>query len=167
MKKIFYSFMMLFMGIAAVCHAQQEASTVTEWNGSNKKLRMRPDSLITFSYTATANGTLYIYANDQNVSDNVHVNIWGGWYHDGGYDNDSPLQEAGSYENGVGVYGWIKVWAGDEIRFTLSTPKEAEGVMAMFTLKSVFFGENVKGGSWEEPIALTQGTKETLPVYKN
>ena len=167
MKKIFYSFLMLFASIATVAHAQQEASTITQWDGSNKKLRMKADSLITFSYTATQDGTLYVYANDQNVDDNMHVSIWGGWYHDGAYDTDSPLQETGSYENGVGVYGWIKVFAGDEIRFTLATPKEAEGVMAMFTLKSMFFGKDIKGDSWEQPIALVQNIKTALPVYKN
>lgn len=167
MRKTFYTLLMLFVGIVSTAHAQQEAATITEWNGSNKRLRMRADSLITFSYTATENGTLYIYADDQDVADNVHVSIWGGWYHDGAYDSDSPLQEAGSYENGVGVYGWIKVFAGDEIRFTLSTPEEAEGVMAILTLKSVFFNENIKGDSWEQPIALTQNEKVTLPVYKN
>ena len=60
MKKFLYTFMMLFMSIATVCPAQQEASTVTQWDGKQKRLRMRPDSLITFSYPATANGTLYI-----------------------------------------------------------------------------------------------------------
>lgn len=167
MKKVFHILLMLFVGIASAAHAQQEAATITEWNGSNKRLRMRADSLITFSYTATENGTLYIYADDQDVADNVHVSIWGGWYHDGAYDSDSPLQEAGSYENGVGIYGWIKVFAGDEIRFTLSTPEEAEGIMAIFTLKSIFFNESIKGDSWEQPIALTQNEKVTLPVYKN
>ena len=167
MKKSLYTLLMLLMGISTMSFAQQEASTITQWDGSNKRLRMRADSLITLSYTATQNGTLYVYANDQDVADNVHVSIWGGWYHDGAYDADAPLQEAGSYENGVGVYGWIKVFAGDEIRFTLATPKEAEGVMAIFTLKSVFFGEDIKGDSWEQTIALAQNNKTTLPVYKN
>ena len=167
MRKFYYALLILFMGITTAAFAQQEATEVQQWDGSNKKMRMRANTLATFSYTATADGTLYIYANDQDVSDNVHVSIWGGWYHDGGYDSDSPLQEAGSYENGVGVYGWIKVFAGDEIRFTLSTPEEAEGVMAIFTLKSVFFGGDVKGNSWEEPIELTQNKKVQLPVYQN
>lgn len=167
MKKTLYTLLMLFMGITTMGYAQQEASTVTEWNGASKQLRMKPDSLITFSYKATENGTLYIYSDNQSVYDNVPVSIWGGWYHDGAYDPDSPLQEAGPYENGVGVYGWIKVFAGDEIRFTLATAKEAEGAMAVFSIKSAFFGESVKGDSWEQPIALTQDTKTTLPVYKN
>lgn len=167
MKKFLYTLLILFSSINAIGYAQQEASTITEWDGSNKRIMMRADSLITFSYKATENGTLYIYADNQNVTDNVYVSIWGGWYHDGSYDADAPLQEAGAYENGVGVYGWIKVFAGDEIRFTLSTPEETEGVMAIFTLKSIFFGESIKGDTWESPIALTQNTKVTLPVYKN
>lgn len=167
MKKFLFAFLVLFAGINIVSYAQQEASTVTEWDGKQKRLRMRPDSVITFSYKAVENGTLYIYADDQSVYDNVPVNIWGGWYHDGAYDTDSPLQEAGPYENGVGIYAWIKVFAGDEIRFTLSTPKEAEGAMAVFALKSLLFNESVKGDTWERPIALTQGTKVNLPVYKN
>ena len=167
MKKSLYTLLMLLVGFTTMGVAQEEASSITEWNGQNKQLRMKADSLITFSYKATANGTLYIYSDNQAVTDNVHVSIWGGWYHDGAYDADAPLQEAGSYENGVGVYGWIKVFAGDEIRFTLATPKEAEGVMAIFTLKSVFFGEDIKGDSWEQAIALAQNNKTTLPVYKN
>jgi len=167
MKKILYSFLMLFVGIATVAHAQQEASSVTSWDGKSKRLRMRADSLITFSYKATENGTLYVYSDDQAVTDNMHVSIWGGWYHDGAYDADSPLQEAGSYENGVGIYAWIKVFAGDEIRFTLSTPEEAEGIMAILTLKSLFFGEEVKGDTWETPITLMKDAKTALPVYRN
>lgn len=167
MKRFFYTLLTLLVGVTTMSYAQQEASSITEWDGKNKRLMMRADSLITFSYTATENGKLYIYADDQNVSDNVHVSIWGGWYHDGAYDADSPLQEAGSYENGVGVYAWIRVFAGDEIRFTLSTPEETEGVMAIFTLKSLFFGDDVKGDTWEQPITLTQGTKTALPVYQN
>ena len=167
MKKFYYALLILFMGITTASFAQQEATEIQQWNGSNKKMRMRANTLATFSYTATADGTLYIYADDQDVADNVHVSIWGGWYHDGAYDSDSPLQEAGSYENGVGVYGWIKVFAGDEIRFTLSTPEETEGVMAIFTLKSVFFGGDVKGDSWEQPIELKQNEKVQLPVYTN
>lgn len=167
MRKFYYALLILFMGITTDAFAQQEATEVQQWDGSNKTMRMRANTLATFSYTATADGTLYIYANDQDVSDNVHVSIWGGWYHDGGYDSDSPLQEAGSYENGVGVYGWIKVFAGDEIRFTLSTPEKTEGVAAIFTLKSVFFGGDVKGDSWEQPIELTQNKKVQLPVYQN
>ena len=167
MKKHFYTLLMLLMGITTMGYAQQEASTITEWDGTSKRLRMKPDSLITFSYKATENGTLYVYSDDQSVYDNVPVSIWGGWYHDGAYDPDSPLQETGPYENGVGVYGWIKVFAGDEIRFTLSTSKEAEGAMAVFSIKSAFFGESTKGDSWEQPIALVQGIKTALPVYKN
>lgn len=167
MKKFLYTFLMLFMTIAMVCPAQQEASTVTPWDGKSKRLRMRPDSLITFSYKAAENGTLYIYADDQDVYDNVPVSIWGGWYHNGAYDADAPLQEAGPYENGVGVYGWIRVFAGDEVRFTLSTPKDAAGAMAMFSIKSLLFNESVKGDSWERPIALTQEAKTNLPVYRS
>lgn len=168
MRKFYYLLLVLFMSITTAAFAQQEeAATIESWDGSNKKMKMRANTLTTFSYTATEDGTLYIYANDQDVSDNVHVSIWGGWYHDGAYDSDSPLQEAGSYENGVGVYGWIKVFAGDEIRFTLSTPEETEGMMATFTLKSMFFGRDVKGDSWEQPIELTQNEKKQLPVYEN
>lgn len=167
MKKSLYMLLMLLVGFTTMGVAQEEASSITEWNGQNKQLRMKADSLITFSYKATANGTLYIYSDNQAVTDNVHVSIWGGWYHDGAYDADSPLQEAGSYENGVGIYAWIKVFAGDEIRFTLSTPEEAEGIMAILTLKSLFFSDDVKGNTWEQPITLTQNTQTALPVYQN
>ena len=51
---------MLLSCLATTVHAQQEASTVIEWNGKNKSFTMRLDSLIPLSYKATEQGTLYI-----------------------------------------------------------------------------------------------------------
>ena len=158
---------MLLSCFATTVHAQQEASTVIEWNGKNKSFTMRLDSLITLSYKATEQGTLYIYSDNQSMYDNVPVSIWGGLYADGTYNTDFPLEDAGPYGNGLGVYGKIKVWPGDEVRFTLSTPAEAGGVMTRFTLKSLFFKEDFGGDTWENPIELTQDATVAVPVYKN
>lgn len=167
MKRFFYLLLVLFVSVGTVVNAQQEASTVTEWNGKNKSIAMRLDSLITLSYKATDQGMLYIYADNQSMYDNVPVSIWGGLYADGAYNPDFPLEDAGAYGNGLGVYGKIRVLANDEVRFTLSTPAEAGGVLTRFTLKSLFFKEGFGGDTWENPIELTQDTKVTVPVYKN
>ena len=65
MRRIVLPLLMLFSCFATTVHAQQEASTVIEWNGKNKSFTMRLDSLITLSYKATEQGTLYIYADNQ------------------------------------------------------------------------------------------------------
>ena len=167
MRRIVLPLLMLFSCFATTVHAQQEASTVIEWNGKNKSFTMRLDSLITLSYKATEQGTLYIYADNQSMYDNVPVSIWGGLYADGTYNADFPLEDAGAYGNGLGVYGKIRVWPGDEVRFTLSTPAEAGGIMTRFTLKSLFFKEGFGGDTWESPIELTQDATINVPVYKN
>lgn len=167
MKKFLHSLLVLFMGINIASFAQQkEAAEVTPWDGSDMAIEMRRGDTLTFAYTAAQQGTLYIYADNQNANDNVPVSIWGGWYHDGAYDSDSPLQEAGPYDNGVGVYGWIRVWDTDVVRFTLSAPEDAEGKVTTFTLKSKLFTGNT-GSSWDNPIKLTKDTKVELPPFTN
>lgn len=165
MRKFYYLLSMLFMGISTAVFAGQ--SGPYDWDGKNKTLTLKRDTVITFSYVAAEKGTLYIYSDNQGSSDNMPLTIEGGWYHDGAYDADSPLQDAGPYENGLGVYGWIKVWDGDEVRFTISTPKEADGTQTRFTLKSAFFNESVGGDSWERPIELTMNEEIKIPVYPN
>lgn len=165
MKKFLHSLLVLFVGITSAAFAGQSGPHT--WDGKNKTLTLKLDTALTFSYKATETGVLYIYSDNQSSSDNVPLSIEGGWYHDGSYDADSPLQDAGSYENGLGLYGWIKVWADDEIRFTISTPKEGDGTQTRFTLKSVFFDENVGGDSWEKPVALELGKETKIPVYAN
>ena len=94
------------MGLNVALYAQQEeAATVTAWDGSNKSITLGRGGKQTYAYTATQKGRLYIYADNQDVNDKAPVTIWGGWYSCGEYVADSPLQEAGTYENGVGVYG--------------------------------------------------------------
>lgn len=153
------------MGVSTAVFAGQSGPHT--WDGKNETLTLKRDTVITFSYVAAEKGTLYIYSDNQGSSDNVPLTIEGGWYHDGEYDADSPLQDAGPYENGLGVYGWIKVWDGDEVRFTISTPKEADGTQTRFTLKSAFFNESVGGDSWEKPIELTMNKEFKIPVYSN
>lgn len=165
MRRIYYSLLVLFMGVATAAFAGESGPHT--WNGKNMTLTLKRDTTLTFSYVAAERGTLYIYSDNQGSGDNVPLTIQGGWYHDGAYDADSPLQDAGSYENGLGVYGWINVWDGDEIRFTISTPKEAEGTQTRFTLKSAFFGQSIGGNSWENPIVLSQGVSTTIPVFPN
>ena len=165
MRKFYYSLLVLFMGITTAAFAGESGPHT--WNGSNKTLTLKKDTTLTFSYIATERGTLYIYSDNQGSSDNIPLTIQGGWYHDGAYDADSPLQDVGPYENGLGLYGWIKVWEDDEIRFTISTSKDAEGSQTRFTLKSVFFNESVGGDSWEKPIMLAQGVSTSIPVHPN
>lgn len=167
MRNFFHSLLILLMGVNAVAFAQQEeASTVQTWDGSDKAIEIRRGKKQTFAYTATAQGMLYIYVDDHDANDKVPLSIWGGWYHDGAYDADAPLQDAGAYDNGVGVYGWIKVFEGDSIRFTITASAEAEGQISEFTLKSRFFVGNA-GSSWENPIVLTQNVKVALPPFEN
>ena len=153
------------MGITTAAFAGESGPHT--WDGKNKTLTLKRDTTLTFSYVAAEKGTLYIYSDNQGSSDNVPLTLQGGWYHDGAYDADSPLQDAGPYENGLGLYGWINVWDGDEVRFTISTSKDAEGTQTRFTLKSVFFNQNVGGSSWEKPVVLTQGTETAIPVSPN
>jgi hypothetical protein len=153
------------MGITTAAFAGQSGPHT--WDGSNKTLQLRKDTTLTFSYTAIEDGTLYIYSNNQGSSDNVPLTLQGGWYHDGAYDADSPLQDVGPYENGLGLYGWINVFTGDEIRFTISTPKDAEGSQTRFTLKSAFFKQGLGGNSWENAITLTQNETTSIPVRPN
>ena len=153
------------MGITTAAFAGQSGPHT--WDGSNKTLQLRKDTTLTFSYTAEESGTLYIYSNNQGSGDNVPLTLQGGWYHDGAYDADSPLQDVGPYENGLGLYGWINVFTGDEIRFTISTPKDAEGSQTRFTLKSAFFKQGLGGNSWENAITLTQNETTSIPVRPN
>lgn len=165
MRKFYYSLLVLLVGITTAAFAGESGPHT--WDGKNKTLTLKADTTLTFSYTASANGTFYIYSDNQGSSDNMPLTLQGGWYHDGAYDADSPLQDVGPYENGLGLYGWINVWEGDEIRFTISTPKEAEGTQTRFTLKSAFFNQNVGGNSWENPIVLNQGVSTSIPVFPN
>ncbi len=168
MKKFYNSLLILFMSITASAFAQQEeAAEVQPWDGSDKPIEIRRGESQTFAYTAEKQGWFYIYADDQNLDDNLTVSIWGGRYHDGAYDADSPLQEAGAYDNGMGVYGYIQLWASDVVRFTITADDDPEaGKITEFTLKSHFFTGNA-GNSFENPIALTQGTKVTLRPFAN
>ena len=165
MRKIYYLLLVLFMGITTAAFAGESGPHT--WDGKNKTLTLKRDTTLTFSYVAAEKGTLYIYSDNQGSSDNVPLTLQGGWYHDGAYDADSPLQDAGPYENGLGLYGWIKVFDGDEIRFTISTPKDAEGSQTRFTLKSAFFSQNAGGDSWENPVVLNQGVSTSIPVFPN
>lgn len=168
MKKFLHLFLVLFVGISTVAFAQQEeASSVETWEGDNLRLEMFPGDKLTFEYTATADGTLYIYSDDQAVKDNVPVDIWGGWYNNGAYESDSPLQDAGYYDNGVGVYGWLRVMDGDVVRFTLTASEDADGQLTEFTLKSMFFNDNYGGDSWETPVILKKDVNVNVPVCPN
>ena len=168
MKKFLHSFLMLFVGISTVAFAQQEeASSVEAWNGDNLKLEMFAGDKLTYEYTATETGSLYIYVDDHDANDKLPLDIWGGWYHDGVYDADSPLQDTGDYDNGAGVYGWIRVFKDDVVRFTVTALETGEGQLTEFTLKSVFFNSEVGGNEWEKPIMLTLDQMVTIPPYPN
>lgn len=168
MKKFLHLFLVLFVGISTVAFAQQEeAATIQSWDGSNEDIEMFAGDKLTFEYTATEDGLFYVYSDNQDSKDNLPLKIWGGVYENGGYDAESPLQDAGAYEDGAGVYGWLCVVTGDVVRFTIIAPEDAEGQITEFTLKSIFFSSDLGGESWNRPIELGQGEKVTLPVYAN
>ena len=164
MRKFYCLLLMLFMGVTTAAFAGESGPHT--WDGSNKTLQLRKDTTLTFSYTAIEDGTLYIYSNNQGGSDNVPLTLQGGLYQDGTYMEDS-LQDVGAYENGLGFYGWIDVQKGNEVRFAISTSKDAEGIQTRFTLKSAFFNKSVGGNSWENAISLPQDVAVTIPVRPN
>lgn len=156
--------MALFAGVTTATFAGQY--DFGEWNGSNKTLLLKPDTAMTFSYTAVEDGILYIYTDNQKSEDNVPLHLEGGKYVDGAIAAEDSLQGVEAYENGLGFYGWIKVEKDDKIRFTISTPEKAEGKSTRFTLKKVFFDKNVGGDSWENAVALPQNSTVAIPVYE-
>lgn len=167
MKKFLYSLLVLFASISTVAFAQQEeAASVEAWDGSDKALEMLAGDKLTFEYTATGNGTFYVYSDNQDAQDNLPIDIWGGWYNNGVYEPDT-LQDAGYYDNGAGVYGWLRVMAGDVVRFTLTASDDADGSITEFTLKSMFFNDNYGGSSWETPVVLEKGQTVNIPVCPN
>ena len=178
MRKIYYSLLVLLLGINTALSAQQtEASNVTTWDGSDTEIKIRIKQKMTFEYTATKSGALYIYAEaekdskGQYYTDNMPIGIWGGLYVNGSYDADSPLQDAGAYENGIGAYGWMNVEANHVVRFTITAPDSSAVNPATFTLKSLLFPAPSAGqapmGSRENPINLSMGAKTALPPYEN
>ena len=136
MRKFYYLLLMLFAGVTATAFAGESGPHT--WDGKNKILTLKRDTTLTFSYVAAEKGTLYIYSDNQGSGDNVPLTLQGGWYHDGAYDADSPLQDVGPYENGLGLYGWINVLDGDEIRFMVE-PTEYSKWLEPMTL-SVWHG---------------------------
>ena len=181
MKKFLYSLLMLFVGITTIASAQQEeAATVTTWNGNDLEITIRVKQKMTFEYTATKSGTLYLYAegekdeNGQYYTDGWPIGIWGGLYANGIYDEENSLQDAGPYENGIGAYGWINVEESNAVRFTITAPDSVDKEMpqkAKFTLKSIFFPSPGTGqapiGSRENPIELKTNVETALPSYKD
>ena len=179
MKKFLYSLLMLFVGITTIASAQQEeAATVTTWNGNDLEITIRVKQKMTFEHTATKSGTLYLYAEGERengqYTDSWPIDIWGGLYANGSYDDNNPLQDAGAYENGIGAYGWINVEESNAVRFTITAPDSVGNTQpqkAKFTLKSIFFPSPGAGqapiGSRENPIELKTNVETALPSYKD
>lgn len=163
MKKFYYLLLMLFMGVSTSALARQEATTITEWDGTDKKISLKKKGLATFSYEVAESGVLFIYAKEQPSI--IPLSIWGGRYEEGTYQTDS-LQDTGAYAEGVGIYGWIKVSAGDVLRFTIEAANEGKASTTI-TLKSQFFSENFGGDGLENPIELTKDKGVEVPVYVN
>ena len=179
MRKIYYSLLVLLMGINTALSAQQtEASKVEIWDGGDTEIKIYKKQRMTFEYTATQSCALYIYAEGEKddkgkyFDENMPIGIWGGLYANGKYDTDRPLQDAGPYENGIGAYGWMNVKTNDVVRFTLTAPEDTAGIKSSkFILKSISFPAPSAGqapmGSRENPIDLTQKVTTALPPYKN
>lgn len=169
MRKFYYSLLMLFMGITTAAFAQQEeAAEIQQWDGSTQTIAIGLSEKRTFEYAAAEDGTLYVYVCEQSSNGYIPVSIWGGLYSNGAYDTNSPLQDAGSYENGVGLYGWINVSKGAVVRFTITAAEKGTSdkiELDQLEMESAFFPNNFGGKDWKNPIALSQNKKVTLPVY--
>lgn len=169
MRKIHILFVMLLSFITNHVSAQDAAETVTTWDGTNLTIELNAGESKTFSYLASEQGTLYIMA--PSATSNLGVTIKGGWYHDGAYDADASFDVAEPYNNGLGVFATIKVFNGDEIRFTLTASNSdgGDGTIAStsMTLQSKIYASNYGGDSWESPIELTVNQKKDFPIYTN
>lgn len=168
MRKCYFFFAMLLMSIAMTVKAQEP--TVTVWDGKALQVTIKSGETQTFSYTAEDRGTLYILSNNQSEYTSVRVAMQGGVWVDGAYEEDYIIEDTEEgYENGLGVYGKISVIEDTEIRFTItgSVNEENPNATTSFTLKSMFFKNNVGGSSWENPIQLELNQSTSLPVYKN
>lgn len=169
MRKIYVLFVMLLSFITNHVSAQDAAETVTTWDGTNLTIELNAGESKTFSYLASEQGTLYIMA--PSATSNLGVTIKGGWYHDGAYDADASFDVAEPYNNGLGVFATIKVFNGDEIRFTLTASNSdgGDGTIAStsMTLQSKIYASNYGGDSWESPIELTVNQKKDFPIYTN
>lgn len=173
MRKLNYFLGMLLLSIATWVNAQETEPTV--WDGSSLSVTLNAGEARTYSYTAEEEGILYIYSSSQNA---IPVSISGGYWLDGNYDENFPLEDTGTYDNGFGVYGHIKVWEGDQIRFTLAADEvseDAEAKSTSLSLESLFFSATEwkanpvywKGESWESTVELTMGKTVTVPVFTN
>lgn len=168
MKKFLHSLLILFMGInVAAVAQQQEAAEITAWDGSDMAIEIRRGDTLTFEYTAAAQGTLYVYADDQKSADYLTVGISGGVFLDGAYDENFKLEDTGFFDedNQTGVHGKIELYSGEKLRFALTAPEDSYGKKSSFTLKSKFITGNM--GSSSNPVELKQNQKATLATFKN
>ena len=170
MKKFLHSLLILFMGIGTAAFAQQgEAPEITPWDGKALKVDIRLGDTLTYEYTATDKGTLYVYADDQSDADYLKVDIWGGLYADGAYDEVIKLEDTGFFDEDyqTGVFGKIELWENEKLRFTLAAPADSWGERTKFTLKTKFFPAGTAGGNFESPVMLAQNSKVTLATFDN
>lgn len=171
MKKFLHSLLMLFMGVTTVAYAQQEeANEVTPWTGENIPIEIYAGDVLTYEYTSTGKGVFYVYSDDQDPNDRVILEISGGIYANGSYDESRALEDAGSFGNDdrTGVYGKILfAGAGEKLRFSISLSDDSFGEISEFTLKSKFVTDITTGSSWTSPIPLEQNTQTALLTYTN
>lgn len=144
------------------------AQSVTPWTGVDKKVTLKAGESKTFSYKATENGSLYIMA--PTASTGLGLTISGGWYHDEALDPDFQFDIAEPYDNGAGVFATIRVFEGNEIRFTIeaATSQGADAIkQTSFTLTSKFFADDFGGNTKDNAIEMPFDTPIELPIYTN
>lgn len=164
MKKLYQILALCMMFIATAANAQ-ESSSVTFWDGSSTTVSLKAGETKTFQYTAEGTGSFYIIAKTQTTT--LPVDITGGVWLDGSYDESLAFEVTDKYDNGTGIYANITVWEGDLIRFNLSAAADATESETEFTMTSLFFNRWYGGNSFDNPIELERDVTKTLPVCKN
>ncbi|MBR5803269.1 MAG: T9SS type A sorting domain-containing protein [Bacteroidaceae bacterium] len=169
MKKTNYILTMLFAVLFYVTGAQRaNAADLTIWDGNDLPVTLKAGASMTFSYTATEQGYLYIYA--PTASTSLGLTISGGLYKDDAYVSKAAFDIAEPYDNGAGVFATIHTSVGDEIRFTIkaATSKGSNAIKeTSFTLQSKTYADSYGGDSKNTAIEIPFDTTVDLPIYEN
>ena len=169
MKKTNYFLMMLFVALLHIAGTQtSNAAEAIIWDGSDLPVTLKAGNSQTFSYIASEQGSLYIYA--PKASTNLGLTISGGLYANDDYVSESPFKIAEPYDNGAGVFATIHVNVGDEIRFTIEAAKSKASDAnkeTSFTLQSKIYSDNYGGSTKENAIEIPFDTSVEIPIYEN
>ena len=169
MKKTNYILMMLFVALLHIAGSQKlNAAEATIWDGNDLPVTLKAGDSQTFSYVATEQGSLYIYA--PKGSTNLGLTISGGLYTNDDYVSESSFLIAEPYDNGAGVFANIHVNVGDEIRFTIKAAKSKASDAnkeTSFTLQSKIYSDTYGGNTKDNAIEIPFDTSIEIPIYEN